>query len=318
MDRAELYSIGHLQDITKMPTQPTPIFTRVPVPLKYPEMQSVVSDIYNKIAQVQGGVAKTAASIPTTQTITEIVQSASASSSGSSSSASITDAIIPVVLVSPNLTTTDQNGNPIFKKDGAVVSWNVGGSDTGVVYQYSAASGVWAYFSGMIARTQSGLSGLAGQLGSSDAGLLVDVTDFAHILKWSGSAWEYADPSDPAGRVEAFLVDPSPTTGWHLCDGTAGVSYLKSDGTTGTQTLPDLVSVAGDAAYMKLGSPASATPNAAVAPAFTGTPQTFTTQAATATGTVNAFVSPNPYTPAGTIDTTGEPRNVVLRPWFRV
>ena len=282
-------------------------------------MQAVITDIYNKLAAIQGQTQGVPATIPTTQTITQIAQAAiSAASSSGGGGGSITN-VIPVVLTAPNSTSplVDRNGNPVTITDGAVVIWNVGGSDT-VFYQYSKTASSWSYIAGTVARTQANLAALAAMLGGADTGLLADVTDFAHILKWSGSAWAYADPSDPAGRIEAFLVDPSPTTGWHLCDGTANVPYLKTDGTTGTQTLPDLVSVASNAAYMKLGSPASAAPNAAVAPTFTGTPQTFTTQAATAAGTVNAFVSPNPYTPAGTINTTGEPRNVVLRPWFRV
>lgn len=290
-------------------------FTRIDSPV--PEMQPIVVDVYNKLAALQSQTAQIPTPAQITATATAAATTAASAAAGNAVPAAL-NAIIPIVNQNPNTSPLlDENNNKVTPVDGAVVAWNIGGSDVGVVYQYSASAGVWTYFSGQVARTQTNLSALAGLLAAADTGLLVDVTDFAHILKWTGTAWVYADPTDPAGRVAAFLVDPSPTTGWHLCDGTANVPYLKSDGTTGTQTLPDLTSAANKAAYIKLGSPASATPNAAVAPNFTGTPQTFTTQAAQATGTVNAFVSPNPYTPAGTIDTTGEPRNVVLRPWFR-
>ena len=291
-------------------------FTRIDSPV--PEMQPIVVDVYNKLAALQSQTAQIPTPAQITAAATAVATTAAAAAASSAVPAAL-NAIIPIVNQNPNTSPLlDENNNKVAAVDGAVVTWNIGGSDVGVIYQYSASAGVWTYFSGQVARTQTNLAALAALLAAADTGLLVDVTDFAHILKWTGTAWVYADPTDPAGRVEAFLVDPSPTTGWHLCDGTASVPYLKSDGTTGTQTLPDLTSAANKAAYTKLGSPASATPNAAVAPNFTGTPQTFTTQAAQATGTVNAFVSPNPYTPAGTIDTTGEPRNVVLRPWFRV
>lgn len=277
--------------------------------------QAVISDLYNKIAAVQAGSQTVNSNIPTPAAIQQQISAAitSATSAGSPTSVipKALNALIPIELQHPT-STGDK-----FAIDTAVVIWNPGGSDT-ILYQYSAANTAWAYIAGTVQRTQANLATLAGLLGAADTGLLVDVTDFAHILVWTGTAWTYADPTDPAGRVEMFLVDPNPTIGWQLMDGTANVKYLKADGTTGTITVPDLTSAANKAAYPKMGSPANATPNAAVAPNFTGTPQTFTTQAAQATGTVNAFVSPNPYTPAGTIDTAGEPRNLIMRPWLRV
>src|SRR5215469_241701 len=290
-------------------------FTRLSSPM--PEMQGVVSDIYNKLATLQGQSAQT----PTTQQVTQAATAAaqaviSAAGGGGSSVPAALNGIIPVVNQNPNSSPLlDRNNNKVAALDGAVVFWNIGGSDVGVLYQYSATNGVWTYQSGQVARTQTNLSSLASLLAATDTGLLVDVTDFAHILIWTGSVWTYADPTDPAGRIEAFLFDPNPTTGWHLCDGTVAVPYLKHDGTTGTQSMPALTATS---AYIKLGSVSSATLNAPTAPNFTGTPETFTTTAVTATGAVNAFTSPNPYTPAGTIDTSGQPENIALRPWFRV
>lgn len=220
----------------------------------------------------------------------------------------------------------------------------------GLVYQIQGR--VWVYVSGTYQRTQTQLAALAATLGSNDTGLLVDVTDFAHVLRWTGTAWTYADPSDPAGRIEGFLVDPSPTTGWALCDGTAGVPYLMSDGTLGMETLPDLISAPGNAAYFKFGSPASNTVNPAVAPlltmdsytptgvtgspTFTGIAVPLSTGAFTTTGSdaitsvggsttsftpagtvASAAFTGTPTTLTGTIDATGEPQNFMLRPWFR-
>ncbi len=149
------------------------------------------------------------------------------------------------------------------------------------------------------------------------------------------------------------------------------VNYLKSDGTTASIALPDLVTAPADAAYLKFGDPVSG-PNAATAPAvtmnsytpagtnsapaFTGTPATptgtvsaipansdtttflqgagasvtvaaethphtaptFTGDAATPAGTVAAPVfTGTPAVLTGTVAGTAQPRNVVLRPYFR-
>lgn len=287
-------------------------FSRLPWSPDHNSQQGVISDLYNKIAAVQAGSQTVNSNIPTTAAIQQQIAQAitSATSAGSPSSVipKALNALIPIELQHPT------NTGDKFAIDTAVVIWNPGGSDT-ILYQYSAANTSWSYIAGIVQRTQANLSALTSLLGGADTGLLVDITDFAHVLRWTGTAWTFNDPADMSGRISMFLVDPSPTTGWHLCDGTSNVPYLKSDGTTGTQTMPALTATA---AYAKLGTPASATLNAPTAPNFTGTAQTFTTQAAQATGTVNAFVSPNPYTPAGTIDTTGQPENIVLRPWFRV
>lgn len=306
------------------------VFTRVPVPSSHEPMQGVVTDIYNKIAALQGQTQNVPATIPTTQAITQIAQTVVQASSAAAAASGLggkTD-VIPVVLEAPNTTgLTDRNGNTVALIDGAVVSWNIGGSDF-VLYQYSASATAWSYVGGMVARAQTNLTTLAGFLGAADTGLLVDVTDFAHILVWTGSAWTYADPSDPAGRIEMFLVDPSPTTGWQLCDGTANVPYLKKDGSTGTQTVPDLVSTGAKAAYAKMGSPASATPNAAVAPdsplAYDGVTTGYILNNGAGSGSQTAqakFTVAADSTAALTAiknGTNGEPRNLVLRPWFRV
>lgn len=277
-------------------------------------------------------------------------------------------------------------------------------TDRTLVYQVQTVSAAnqWVYLSGKYPRTQAQLAALAATLTANDTGLLVPVTNHNHVLQWNGTTWQFAPGDGQGGFVQGFLVDPDPTTGWHLCDGTANVPYLKKDGTLGTQTLPDLVSAANKAAYFKLGSPASATVNAATAPAltmnsytpagtvsapvFTGnalTPSgtnsapTFTGNSATPTGTISAIAATasaaavvtvgavsvasqththpaptftgnaatptgsvsaptftgNAVTPTGTnsaptftgtpavltgtIDTTGQPQNIVLRPWFR-
>lgn len=188
-------------------------------------------------------------------------------------------------------------------------------TDTTLVY---VSTGVhWQWVAGRWRRVQSTIAALVATLGTDDAGLQIDVTDYAHVLRWSGVALAWDNPDDYSGYIAGFLVDPL-LVGWQLCDGTAAVPYLKMDGTIGTVNLPDLTSSGAAAAYLKFGSPASAVKNLPVQPVFSGYPQTwFTLKATLNAGGQDFVVSPNPYTPAGLIGNTGEPQNLVLRPWFR-
>ncbi len=320
-----------------------------------PATNRIVQDLYDKLAATQQAQSV----IITPPTPTTPVEPAPS-----------THVTTPTFLIS-SLTAVPSN-NPTtgapYSKDGVVIQFAPLTTDNGVLFRYSEGDFKWHYMVGQFSRTQSQLVTLAAVLNTNHVGVLVDVTDYAHILRWTGSAWEYADPSDPATRIEGFFVDPG--TGWHLCDGTSNVAYLKSDGTTTTVTLPNLTSAGANAAYLKFGSPASLTVVAATAPTFTGgayTPAgtvsapTFTGTGGTtgsgsaniqnfsaATGVGNLTNNVNvsaththtdsghthSFTPAGTnstptftgsagsitgtISTTGEPRNLVLRPFFRV
>jgi hypothetical protein len=221
-------------------------------------------------------------------------------------------------------------------------------TDTGAVYQWRVSTvrmqrptGEWVLvFGSAYQRTQSQLAALAAVLGAGDAGLLVEVTDYAHILRWDGAAWEWGPGETGGGFVAAFAIDPT-GAGWQLCDGTT-VAYLESDGTTTNYTTPDLIG-AGAEAYLKLGDTVSG-PNAATAPTFTGgsvdaaaTGITATTSATGTTTTIQNGAGVNVTLPsqahvhavnvtdpththtigAGSVADDGEPRNMVLRPWFR-
>jgi len=228
-------------------------------------------------------------------------------------------------------------------------------TDTGATYTSTGATVAmvttykWLYTSGEITSTQA----LLPVLGLNDTGLIANVSDFSHRLKWSGTAWGWAPNENGSGAIEAFLVDP-PTLGWALCDGSTK-TYLKPDGTLGTITLPDFITAA---AYLKLGTPASATVNPASAPTFTGAAGSGTTGSSitgvtltgastgsastTAGSTFSAAAGGTPVmlaahthslsssvtdpghthtltssAPAGTISSTAEPANVILRPFFR-
>ena len=169
---------------------------------------------------------------------------------------------------------------------------------------YMALTGRWVYVAGMMSATQATLPV---DLGSGDAGFLVNVTDYAHQLQWNGAAWGWAPGDSGSGYIGLFEVDPG--TGWHLYDGSA-VNYLLGTGALASVTLPDLTSIAANAAYPKAGSPNSG-PNAAVAPTPTGSPSA-TQAVATGSGT---SVASGAHT--HTVPATGEPRNLQRRPFFR-
>ena len=106
-----------------------------------------------------------------------------------------------------------------------------------------------------------------------------------------------------------FEVDPG--TGWHLYDGANNVAYLKSDGTTATVNLPDLTSAGNKAAFPKAGSP-----NAAPA-VYAIVSSTIAATTATGQGSLaGSSDAPLGHThPAPTM--SGDPANIVRRPWFR-
>lgn len=145
-------------------------------------------------------------------------------------------------------------------------------TDWNVAYRIQVVSGsnAWVYWTGFRSSTQSGISAITGfnggALGTDDSGLLLDVTDYAHMLQWSGSAWGWGPGEGGSGYLQDFAVAPT-GSGWHACDGSSGVEYLKSDGTTGTLTLPNTASTA---AYRKNGATYASSITSAAAPAISG------------------------------------------------
>ena len=152
-----------------------------------------------------------------------------------------------------------------------------------------------------IETTQSGLAAIAATLGSSNKGQPVYVTDYDHILYWTGTGWSFRN-GDRSDYTQLFNDAPNPSIGWHLCDGSVGVSYLKSDGTLGTKTLPDLV---GSPAYIKVSSGSTGTITPAVAPtlAMDSYTPSGTVSTPTFTGSLATTSADSAGTPAGTIST---------------
>lgn len=198
---------------------------------------------------------------------------------------------------------------------GPVRPTDLGVNDFGAFYAASDWNGslwvwsgtVWLYVSanlGGYLRTQAQLAALAALLTANDVNFLVTVTDYAHRLQWSGTGWAWALGEDGSGELRLFEVDPT-GTGWHLYDGST-VSYLKSDGTLGSAPLPDLTSIAANAAFTVAGSP-NGGPNAAVKTTLT-----------TTTGSVLAGAgASSTFLTSVVTNVEGTPRDIVRRPWFR-
>lgn len=211
-----------------------------------------------------------------------------------------------------------------------------GGSSSGPMYQPSIAGvpagggfagggsssgGGGAGVMQFVTVTQSGLATLAASLTPSSL-VTAYVSDYAHTLVWAGAGWRYDDASNAAGHVIMSLVDPSPSAGWQLCDGSA-TTQLNGDGSVTSVTVPDYTA---SPSYMELGATASAAIVAPVAPtltinpftpagtvsaptwtgsvtaSFTGTPFTFPTAAITAAaGGLTVLIGPLTYTPGGSV-----------------
>lgn len=102
---------------------------------------------------------------------------------------------------------------------------------------FTVASGRWLWVSGCGYSTQAAIPT---DLTSYDLNALWDVTDYYHILKWSGSAFAFQD-----GEGSGHIVMGNPTVGapngglWGACDGTA-YTVLNGNGTTTSITTPNL------------------------------------------------------------------------------
>lgn len=134
-------------------------------------------------------------------------------------------------------------------------------------------------------------------LQKGNTGYLAYVSDYGHLLTWTGTAWAWAPGELGSDYVEAFLSGPT-GAGWHLCDGSV-VQRLNADGTLTAVTLPDLST----AAYLKLGTAAAAGPNAPAGQSggtSGGTPAGVVSQP-TFTGNLDTTSAESAGTPAGSV-----------------
>lgn len=67
-------------------------------------------------------------------------------------------------------------------------------------------------------------------LGARDAGFIGFVSDYGHMVRWTGSAWQFAPGDSGSGYLQTFPV-PAQGVGWGLCDGST-YAYLVVGGAT--------------------------------------------------------------------------------------
>lgn len=115
-------------------------------------------------------------------------------------------------------------------------------------------------------------------LALSDAGYVGFVSDYAHLVYWTGTAWIFLDA--PGGYPVPMFVTPG--IGWAACDGSdVDILTIGATLTTTTVTTPNLN---GSPAYVKSAASYSSTINAASGTTGSGTTGTGTTGTGT-TGT---------------------------------
>jgi hypothetical protein len=144
---------------------------------------------------------------------------------------------------------------------------------------YSGGGNIWEYVSGVLEDKLADIPDLSGE----EVGPLFWATDYKHLYRWSGTAWEFA----PGDSGSAFVVvgqpdGAAPNGGlWAVCDGNA-VDVAQSDGTVDNITTQNLQ---GD--VFITGAAATASQQAAAAP--TGSATKFTVDA----GGTNALTAVN-------------------------
>jgi hypothetical protein len=295
--------------------------------------QANISDLYDRtnaaISAANNALAAAAAATSTTTTTT-IVQNITADSiEGASGTASGPQyAFVPALATVPNNNPT--TGAP-YAQDGLVIEFAPTTGDSGVLFRYTAgATFSWAYMDGTLYRTQSQLTALAGSLSAVHAGLLVSVTDYLHVLRWTGSGWQWGPGESGSGMGPVpFEVDPG--TGWALYDGAAH-NYLKSDGTIGSVMLPNISGVSPTGVFLEYGAANSGlnaatngtvtASGSALVSGSTGNDSGTQTVMSGTGATVPAEPHTHPVTLSGSASVSGSstgalPPNLIRRAFFR-
>ncbi len=179
-------------------------------------------------------------------------------------------------------------------------------SDRTVVYQVQTVGSakVWVYVSGVF---KADFADEPTDLGPYDTGFLWDVSDYAHLLRWTGTGWEFVDEM---GGYFAFRVVAPDGNGWQVCDGTA-THYLHILAGVVSEVAITPPNLTGNPAYLKGGAAYSATIHAAVVPVTIGP-----TGVSVNLGAGAIVMPPNTHTHI--VQLPGDPvANVVCLPYFR-
>ena len=105
-------------------------------------------------------------------------------------------------------------------------------------------------------------------LAAGDSGYLAFVTDYGHLVRWTGTVWELA-PGDVGNRFMRFFVGaPQDSAFWQLADGTA-TTFLTLGGATLTTTAFTTPNVPAGT-FIKVLAAFTGLIEAAIAPALSG------------------------------------------------
>jgi hypothetical protein len=105
-------------------------------------------------------------------------------------------------------------------------------------------------------------------LGAGDEGYLAFETTYGHLLRWTGTAWEFA-PGSAGNKFRRDFLGAPQEVGWALMDGSA-TDYLTVGSATLTVTPITLPNLVGSSAFHKSASAYTGTIEAAVAPGISG------------------------------------------------
>lgn len=159
---------------------------------------------------------------------------------------------------------------------------------------------------------------LPDDLSFHDAGLLVWMFEYNHLLRWDGAKWTWGPGDGGGGYIQDFVVAPT-EAGWQLCDGSA-TDYLVVDPVPAAVsfTTPDETT---NPVYHRSNTAFGAV-TAPVAPTLsgsTGVPSAVVAVESNAPVTpVNVSTDTHTH-PVGTlaVSATGEPRHLDVQRWFR-
>jgi hypothetical protein len=168
-------------------------------------------------------------------------------------------------------------------------------TDRGVVYQVQTvrSAQVWVYVSGVMRAT---FANRPTDLGAQDEGFQWSVTDYGHLLRWTGTGWEFED--DHGGYIAGRAVAPD-GNGWQLCDGSS-TNYLHVTGGAVSEVSYTTPNLNGTPAYLKWAN------------AYTGT---IVAANAPTTGPFNAAAGGTAVVQS--VNNNGEPAHLNLLPYFR-
>ena len=107
------------------------------------------------------------------------------------------------------------------------------------ICQLSGSTQTWQWCAGTMRGTLSP-DLKPGDLGAADAGFRFYATDYFHLYRWTGAAWEFGEADGGSQFIVVGATGTAPTGGlWQVCDGTA-VNCAQANGTLASVTTPNL------------------------------------------------------------------------------